>query len=139
MRQITPTLYLGNQDDALYQTNGNFDIIFYLGQESPTKLCFNCKPTCIHIPLNDGKNGLSKIRNILFTIYVASMEKKVLVACRAGISRSVSIVTAIYALTQKVDFDEAYKYVKTKAPQSQPELNLLKEVRQITEELKCCI
>ena len=141
MRKITNNLYIGNREDTLtlLTKNESFDIIIYLGQEIPTKLCFNCKPTCIHIPLNDGKNGLSKIRNTLFLVYIASLNKKILIACRAGISRSVSVTTAVYALTQKISFDEAYKQIKAIVPESQPELNLLKEVRQITEELKCCI
>lgn len=141
MQQITPQLFQGNMEDALRNTcNSNVDIIIYLGQEIPTRLCFNCEPTCIHIPTNDGENKLSKLRDIVFLSYILSNNgKKILIACRAGISRSVLLTTSVFALHQKINFDEAYKQIKEKIPQSQPELHLLQEMKQVTEELLCCI
>lgn len=141
MQQITNKLHVGNVEDALQTScNGDFDVIVYLGQEAPQKLFFNCTPLCVHIPLNDGQNGLFKIRKAIFTIYILSLDcKKILISCRAGISRSVSIATAIYALTRKAYFEESYNLIREKVPQAQPKLNLLKEVKQVTEELKCCL
>lgn len=137
MQQITPQLFQGNMEDALNAScSSNIDIIIYLGEEVPIKLCFNCEPTCIHIPIIDGKNNLSKIRNLIFLSYImSSNNKKILIACRAGISRSVLLTTSTFALHKKISFDEAYAQIKELIPQSQPELNLLQEMRQITEEL----
>jgi protein-tyrosine phosphatase len=141
MQKITPKLYQGDVQDALVNScSSDIDIIIYLGQEIPQKLCFNCRPTCIHIPMNDGKNGLTKIRDIIFPIYITSLnDKKILIACRAGISRSILITASLYALTKNISFDAAYWYIKEIAPQAQPELNLLREISQITEELRCSI
>jgi protein-tyrosine phosphatase len=140
MQQITDKLYQGDVNDAIINSSSaNIDIIIYLGQEIPEKLCFNCAPACFHLPLNDGKTELSKLRKIIFIIYIASLDSKILIACRAGLSRSVLVTTAIFALTNKISFDATYHHIKKLIPQSQPELNLMKEIRQITEELKCCL
>ena len=140
MQQITDTIYLGDVNDALIAScSENFDIIIYLGQEIPTKLCFNCKPTCIHLPLIDGKNGQTKLRKVLFLTYMASLDNRLLISCRAGLSRSVLITTAVYALAQKISFEKAYQHIKKLRPQSFPELNLFQEVKQTTEELACCL
>lgn len=141
MQQITPKLFQGNMEDALQNLNNTkIDIIIYLGQQIPLKLCFNCQSTLIHIPLNDGKNSLSKLRNLLFLTYIISTnDKTILIACRAGISRSILLTTSIYALQKKIDFDKAYQQIKEQIPQSFPELHLLQEMKQITEELTCCL
>ena len=141
MQQITEHLYIGDMQDTLSVSNDNsFDVLVYLGQEIPPKLCFNCTPTCLHIPIVDGENGLSKIRKVIFITYLALLNNdKILIACRAGISRSVCVTTSAYALINKMSFDEAYKYIKHVRPQSQPELHLLHDVRKITEELKSIV
>ena len=140
MQQITDKLYQGDIKDALANTqSSNIDVIVYLGQELPTQLCFNCKSLCLHLPLVDGKNDLSKIRKAIFIIYLTSLNNKLLVACRGGISRSILIVSSIYALQNNISFDSAYWHIKELAPQAQPELNLLREIQQITEELRRCL
>ena len=140
MQQITDKLYQGDIKDALANTqSSNIDVIVYLGQELPTQLCFNCKIACFHLPIVDGKNGLTKIRKAIFIIYIASLDNKLLIACRGGISRSVLITSSIYALQNNISFDSAYWHIKELAPQAQPELNLFREIQQITEELRLCL
>ena len=140
MQQITPKLYQGDIKDALATTQStNIDVLIYLGQEMPTQLCFNCKIACFHIPLNDGKNDMSKLRKTIFIIYLTSLNNKLLIACLAGISRSILLATSIFALTKNISFDAAYWHIKEMVPQSQPELNLLRQIQQITEELRCCL
>ena len=140
MQQITDKLYQGDIKDALANTqSSNIDVIVYLGLELPTQLCFNCKSLCLHLPLIDGKNDLSKIRKAIFIIYLTSLNNKLLVACRGGISRSILITTSLYALTNNISFDSAYWHIKELAPQAQPELNLFREIQQITEELRLCL
>jgi protein-tyrosine phosphatase len=140
MQQITEKLYQGDINDAVINSNNtNIDIIIYLGQEIPEKLCFNCTPACFHLPLNDGKNKLPKLRKIIFATYIASLENKLLITCRAGLSRSVLVATSIFALTNNISFDKAYWHIKEILPQSNPELNLFREIQQTTEELRCCL
>ena len=140
MQQITDKLYQGDIKDALANTqSSNIDVIVYLGQELPTQLCFNCKSLCLHLPLIDGKNELTKIRKVIFIIYIASIDNKLLIACRGGISRSVLITSSIYALQNNISFDSAYWHIKELVPQAQPELNLFREIQQITEELRLCL
>ena len=140
MQQITPTLFIGDMQDAMAATSSNFDVLIYLGQEIPMQLCFNCEPVCLHFPLIDGANGLTKIRHTVLLAYITLLSgNKTLVACRAGISRSVCLTASMYALSQRISFDEAYKHVKHVRPQAQPELNLLNEFRKTTGEVLCCI
>lgn len=141
MQRITDKIYIGDREDAISQaSSGYVDLILYLGQEIPEKLCFKCTPTCVHLPLKDEPNGLLKIRKVLFLAYIAStLNEKMLIACRAGISRSVLVTASLYALTQKVSFNDAYQHLKRVRQQSYPELGLMREVRQVTEELRCCI
>lgn len=138
MQQITGKLYIGDIHDALNNSHDTtIDIIIYLGQEIPERLCFNCKPTCIHIPLIDGRNDPLKIKNvILITRSAIKNGNTILIACLGGISRSVLITTAVYALTNNICFDAAYWHIKEIVPQSQPELNLMQEICQVTEELR---
>lgn len=141
MHQITPKLFQGDVEDALRSSyRGGVDTIIYLGQEIPRKLCFNCIPTCVHIPLSDGKNPLPKIRTALFIMYILSNDnKRILIACRMGVSRSVLFTTSLFALQNGLDFKEAYKLIKTKIPQGYPESHLFNDVQKVTEELKCCL
>lgn len=141
MQQITPKLYQGDMQDALRSSSkSNIDVIIYLGQEIPLQLCFNCAHAVIHMPMNDGKNDLSKLRNIIFLTYIISSDnKKILIACRAGISRSILITSSLFALQNKMGFDEAYENIKKLVPQSLPELHLFQEIKQITEEMSCYI
>ena len=140
MQQITDKLYQGNIEDALKNTHDTpIDVIVYLGQDAPSQHYFNCEPACFHFPLNDGKNNLSKLRKVIFAIYIASIDNKLLIACRGGISRSVLITSSIYALQNNISFDSAYWHIKELAPKAQPELHLLYGISQITEELRHAI
>ena len=56
-----------------------------------------------------------------------------------GVSRSVLFTTSLYALKNNLDFEEAYKLIKTKIPQGYPESRLFSDVQKVTEELKCCL
>jgi protein-tyrosine phosphatase len=140
MQQITSNLFIGDMQDALIASKSNFDVLIYLGQKIPPQLC-NCTPVCLHIPIIDGENKYSKIRKVIFLTYISLLDNdRTLIACRAGISRSVCITTSAYALINKVSFEEAYEHIKQLRPQSQPECNLLYQVKKVTKELqKCCL
>lgn len=141
LQKVTEKLFIGDMQDALRSSQQpDINIIIYLGQEIPKQLCFNCMPVCIHLPMNDGRNGLNRIRKILFTAYISTtFGEKVLVACRAGISRSVLVTSALYSMHKNIPFPEAYRYIKLIRQQSQPELNLFREIEQISEEIRCCL
>lgn len=139
MQQIMNNLYIGDIQDALNTCSKQEKIIIVsLVQDIPLKLCFNSIPSIIHIPLFDGKNELIKIKTALQVICtLLEKNNKVLIACRAGLSRSVIITTAVYALQNKISFDEAYNYINKVYPQNFPEQELFQQTKKVTEELMC--
>lgn len=141
MQEIVDHLYLGNLKDVTNWAKHpecEPNIIIYFGQHVPTGLCHSCYPTFIHIPLKDGENIITKLANVIQITYsiVESYDGKIMISCRAGLSRSVVMITVVYALTKNVDFDDAFEYIKNKCPQSIPKQNLLSQAKQIVEELK---
>lgn len=144
MQHIADNLYLGNLEDVIsWAKNPKLEpnIIIYLGQRMPNGLCYNCHPTLIHIPLKDGKNGYSKIVDTIQIVYsiVKSYKINIMIACRAGLSRSAIITASIFALIRKIDFDKAHEFVKLKCPQILPEQNLLVEAEYVVRRIKCSL
>lgn len=144
MQEINPSLFLGNVNDALFWAKNHEpepSIIFYLGQIVPDELCRSKNLTLVHLPLVDGVNNSHKILNIVGTIYHLTTHHtdSVLIACRAGLSRSVAVTTAVYALTENVSFDEAFDHMKSVCKDCLPEQSLLRQVRKVMEELRCCL
>lgn len=140
MQNLFDNIFIGDMKDIMSQEIENtINTIIYLGQVIPIKTCYQKNPMCVHIPTKDGKNGPEKIKKIIYVIGALNLNgDKLLIACRAGMSRSVIISTAIYAIKQKIPFDKAYKYIEKIYPQSLPESHFYEETKKVVEELSKC-
>lgn len=142
MFNLYDNIFIGNMKDVMNLKSENpnkISTVIYLGQVIPVQICFVKSPMCVHIPTKDGKNGPKKIKKIIYVIGALNLNgDKILIACRAGMSRSVIISTAIYAIKQKIPFDKAYQYIKTLYPQSLPESHFYEETKKVVEELSKC-
>jgi len=107
LRQITPNIYHGNMEDAIAISklqNTDINFILYLGQELPHELSHNSLHPVIHIPLKDGYNDELRILTALHNIIITSLEYKILVACRGGLSRSPALIVAYTVIKNKKRF-----------------------------------
>jgi len=140
MQKIKDKLYQGNLEDTIAWVDNpkhEQNIIIYLGQTIPNGLCHNCYPTFIHIPIRDGENTPSRVLNTILITHsiIENYKGKILIACRAGLSRSIIITISIYSLLEEISFDKAYKHVKKKCSNILPEQNLLREAKQVVDEI----
>lgn len=142
MIEIIKNLFLGNMQDAIrVSKTQEVDAIVYVGQELPDELAFHTLIPVVHIPLVDGVNDELRIHLALMNIGYLTLEDKTLVACRAGLSRSPTLVVGFLSAYLSYDykpedekaytFDEAYKYVYKLVPKFQPEQNLLKTIKKV--------
>ena len=130
MNKITETVYQGDLKDALEACKTKtVGAIVYLGQVMPKKLSY-CELPIVHIPLNDGYNSEEKVEIVLMNIAFLSQDLRILIACRAGLSRSVALVIGYLMSLKRMDFNRAYLFAKKNIPEAIPEPNLLKVVRE---------
>ena len=134
--KIFGKLYQGNMEDVIKVLKSKeVDVIVYLGQGLSKGIAFKSSLPIVHVPLNDGENMSFKIDLALLNIAYLELDDKVLVACRAGISRSVTICAAYLHIYRSEDFpgsfDDCLKRVqeitKNKVPQSQDLIDSVKK------------
>lgn len=118
---------------------------------APNVVKFPKQLDVLRIPVDD--NAHSKIRPYFlktqqFIDYYMEKKKKVLVFCRAGVSRSATIIINYLMKTFSLTVDEAILFLKKKRPQIQPNNGFLKQLKdemethiqsnsvEITEDLK---
>lgn len=138
MIKITDNIFQGDMTSAIKASFGGVvDSIVYLGQEIPEELSHRSKIPVIHILMNDGECHEDLINLAFHNIYYFTYGK-VLVACRAGISRSPAILIGYFAVYElpKINWDKAFKFIKKKIPQAHPEPHLLEAVKKVTEGYK---
>lgn len=135
MHKILDNLYQGNKDDAIDVSiyNSSIDVLIYIGQELPKELTYESKITVIHIPMKDGNNPKTKWSYLYGTIsfFHRVAKKKVLVACRMGLSRSPMMLVLYYSKFKKKCFDESFSFVKEKIPEMNPKPDLYTQIKEI--------
>lgn len=136
MIEITKNLYQGDVNDAIQASQQKtVDAIIYLGQAIPRELSHESKIPIFHVPLKDGDNNHEiSIHMILANIVYLNLtlhDNKTLVACRAGISRSPTLVAAYLSICkpEELDFEKALKYMYSINTSYQPEPNFLEIIR----------
>lgn len=120
----------GAQNVNWLQSSGFGGIID--ASNAPNVVKFPRQMEVLRIPVDD--NVHSKIRPYFlktqqFIDHHIGKKKKVLVFCRAGISRSATIVINYLLKTFSMSVDEAILFLKKKRPQIQPNSNFLQQLR----------
>jgi len=131
MDKILDNLYLGNlqsaQDPELLQQNGITHILSLLSPRTP----FHLPPPLDNVitrqlvELTDEAETnilvfITSCLDFLETTLSASSNNKVLVHCRAGISRSASVVIAFLMKHENISFDDALETVRNARPRVHP-------------------
>jgi protein-tyrosine phosphatase len=109
--EIIPNLFLGDLHGALDNKN-NFDLIINMSQH---KYSTNAMIYDINIDDDPSVNIRPYLEQIIPLIEEALKDnKKVLVHCLMGKSRSASVILAYLIKNNKMTFEEAYKFINTK-------------------------
>jgi protein-tyrosine phosphatase len=132
MHQITDRLYVGNIDDArqppvqigaMLLVAEEFDI------EVPRWLAFG------RIPFREfGEPDWRKLANAVGWVEQHVRDSRVMVCCRAGMGRSVSVVMAYLCCVEEMDYPDVLKLVMARRPGAMPLPNLqaaIERVRQL--------
>lgn len=141
--QIQENLFLG---DVYFSSNKNFlcekNITAIVSVMQEANLLSNDSEYAHfrfhHIPILDkcGVNILEHINDCIEFIRKCHHDKiNVYVHCAMGISRSVSFVIAYLMQTRKITFNEAYKIVKDKRPQSEPNFSFACQLTEFEKQL----
>jgi len=129
MNEIIPNLFLGNMyyssDDLI--NNGIYHII-NLSCDENNFSNQNSKFTFYNKKLNDTPNQniiihFEELFNIIEKILIQN--KKILIHCEAGISRSSTIVIAYLMKTKKMGYEKSLEFVREKRPIVDPNLGFI--------------
>lgn len=154
MTEITPYLFLGNEQDAkncenlekkgiYYILNVTKNIPFYNSTNSVTNAGTNSNsngPFCYkRIAVNDCEN--QNLKNHFteafdFIDQAKQMNQKVLVHCQAGISRSPTIVIAYLMSRFNLDMNDAYNQVKVQRAIIGPNIIFMSQLMDFEASLK---
>ena len=138
INEITPQLYLGNNESAkdkemLLQMEITHILVvgFYLHEYYPDTFTYKT----IEIEDNDKEQ--------LIPLLIPAFEfieraEKCLVHCRAGISRSSSIVIAYIMFVGRLSYEEARKYVSSKRSEIEPNENFETQLKNFGDILVVC-
>lgn len=137
MSEITPQLFLGNErnaKDLTWLRNKGITHIVNITQEVPNY--FPTKFGYLNLKIDDTPSQADKLSKNLYQISlfiesVINSGGKVLVHCRAGISRSASTVIYYLMKKYKVPYNEALKYVREKRWIVNPNPGFVKILRSI--------
>ncbi|XP_005188520.2 dual specificity protein phosphatase 19 [Musca domestica] len=127
-------LYFGSQDSVTLENILEYKLthILSIGIECPLndlpEGISNLFINCLDLPETELTSG---VWDQAFEFIQNAMAKDgcVLVHCNAGVSRSASVVIAYLMKYQHMDFDMAYRYVKSRRECIQPNAGFLKQLR----------
>jgi protein-tyrosine phosphatase len=112
--KIINNLYIGNYTTALYESN-DFDIVINCTNNIP--MFKDDQSKCIRIPIADTEDFNDDLLHHLPSvteIIHKNIDKKILVHCQQGSSRSASVVCAYLIRYYKMSVTDAVEYVKSK-------------------------
>lgn len=120
MDEIRPWLYIGNIRDTAnksYLAHKSIQTILQLAIEVD-----HPGITCLYLPVEDFAplNFRLLEKGVAFIRQQKALNKRVLVACAAGINRSSSFCTAALKEEEGLSLLDAFKEVKKKHPESMP-------------------
>lgn len=129
MHQITETLAVGNIYDA-ERPPATFGALLLVAEEfsiePPAGLAYS------KIPLKEyGEAGIDSLDRAVGWIERQLPANRVLVCCRAGMGRSVSVVMAYLCCVQGMAYPDVWELAKTKRPGAVPLPNLRSTIERL--------
>jgi len=84
--------------------------------------------------LVDGKNDIVPLMNAVKLLmglctYCSQTNRKLIIQCQAGISRSNALAAVLIALQVNIELDEALEFVKKKCPRTNINQDLLDQIK----------
>ncbi len=144
MSLILPGLYLGDYEDAV-EIGRKCDIIINLNYPHngikwrKINIDDSQKPIIIKVGVNDSEyESMIKIYISLSKIINEYLKdgKKVIVHCKAGISRSASTIIAYLMIYKKMNLEDAYYYVLKRREIIEPNDGFIKQLKQLEKIIK---
>ncbi|XP_005091785.1 dual specificity protein phosphatase 1 [Aplysia californica] len=138
--EILPHLYLGDVSHS-----GQHEVLQRLGITALLNVSTSCENhfetqyRYMNVPINDNLHAdlLSWFpRLIQFIDSVAEERGKVLVHCRAGVSRSATVCIAYIMQKQGLSLDVAFEQIRLKRPIVDPNLNFIQQLQKFETQLK---
>jgi protein-tyrosine phosphatase len=129
MHHVTDSLLVGNLEDAKKPPSSVQAILFLAAEHEitpPDGVLFE------KIPLVEfGQASPQQVHQAVAWLERHAPKKKVMVCCRAGMGRSVSMVIAYLCCVQGMAYDEALNLLKMRRPGAMPLPELEATIRQV--------
>ena len=122
MHHVTESLLVGNLEDAKKPPSFIEGLLFVAAEHEippPDGILFN------KIPLIEfGQADPQQVYEAVAWLEQHAPKKKIMVCCRAGMGRSVSMVIAYFCCVQGMEYSEATQLLKARRPGATPLPNL---------------
>jgi protein-tyrosine phosphatase len=131
MHYVTESLMVGNVEEAQRPPSSIGAILFVAGEhtiEPPTEVDF------AYVPLKEfGEADPGDVLKAVDWLEEHAEGRRLLVCCRAGMGRSVSIVIAYLCCVKGMPYDEAVTLLKARRPGATPLPNLERTIEAVYE------
>ncbi len=118
MHYVTESLLIGNIDDAQKPPSSIGGVLFVSAEhtiEPPRGVAF------AHVPLKEfGEADPAAVLKAVDWMEAHAPGQRLLIACRAGLGRSVSMVIAYLCCVQGMDYADAVALIKSRRPGATP-------------------
>jgi len=129
MHFVTPSLIVGNLEDAQQPPSFVSNVLFLAAEHPiapPTGVTFEC------VPLMEFQEAdPATVRRAIEWLERYESNGRVLVCCRAGMGRSVSVVIAYLCCVKGMHYLEAVELLKSRRPGATPLPNLKQTIEQV--------
>ncbi len=145
MSQVYENLWIAPANVARekdFLVDNNISIILNCAEEESMKYPTDVLTVSIRIPLIDDEepDALLMIKEgAMYIQMFTNVGKNIVVHCKAGISRSATVILAWMIIYKNMKFDEAYRYLAEKRPIIRPNdfyMGLLKDLETHTSRLE---
>jgi protein-tyrosine phosphatase len=131
MYQITDTLYVGNILEA-ERPPAHIEAVLLVAEEftpnAPAGVIYE------RIPLKEfGEAKPASLNQAIDWIARHHPDKHVMVCCRAGMGRSVSVVMAYLCCVQKMEYPDVFQLIMSRRPGACPLPNIQATIKQVHE------
>lgn len=131
MHHVTETLLVGNLEDAKKPPSSIQGILFLAGEHDippPDGVLFD------RIPMVEfGQATPQQVDEAVAWLEQHAPRKKVMVCCRAGMGRSVSMVIAYLCCVKGMSYGEAFQLLRSRRPGATPLPNLEVTIQSVLE------